>query len=258
MDGQSAPLDPLQERALAWIFGDDEEDPGLVAAELARAERDDWLATLATDYAAIKRRFAPDATGPALERLAALREDVARRRARGLADLAAASVAPDNVHSLAAARARKAQPSARARAGLWVATALAAAALVFVLTRPRAAHEVDASVATALVAELPDDGGYGFAGAAPPNAHDRGFLVGAVIDLSKRREHRSAEPELALARELSERALRGLTAPDDAEARRQRVLGGCAAILEDAADRSACERGLADYAARRDAFFASR
>lgn len=253
MDGQSEGLDPLQERALAWIFGDEEEDPGLVAADLARRpELDPWLAALADDYAALKRRYAPDAAGPALARLAALRDDVARRRAHGEMLDATTAAPPDNVRSLAAARAR------RSRVGLWVAIGLAAAALVFVVTRPRSAHEVDVASARAIVAALPEDAGFGFAGGAPPSAHDRGFLVGAVIDLSKRREHRSAEPELALARELSDRALRGLRAPEDAEARLQRVLGGCAAILEDASDRSACERGLADYVARRDAFFARR
>ena len=81
-----------------------------------------------------------------------------------------------------------------------------------------------------------------------------------MIDLSRPRKDKTppAAPETSLARDLVDRTLVGLSAPEDAEARRQRVISGCAAILIDPADRSACEKGLADYIARRDAFFSLR
>jgi hypothetical protein len=265
------PHDPLQLRTLAWLFGDDEEDPGAIADEATR--RDDmipWLERLAADYRLLKEAAAPGRESLALARIEALRADIAQRRAGAVdwqgarAEPARADGANSKVRSLAAARARLASPTTNKLArGLLVGafTAFAAAAIIFMVTRPNVAHpDVDARTAQVLLGDLAGDGGMGFAGAAPPSAHDRGFLLGAVIDLSRPRQDGAApaQSEVVLARDLVERTLKGLAAPDDDAARTRRVLGGCGAILIDAGERAACERGLADYIARRDAFFSAR
>jgi len=271
--------DALELRAIAWIFGDDEEDPGLIAEEAAgRAHFIAWLDDFATTHAQLTAALTPTSPGLVKARLAALRDDIVRRR-DGAVDWASARA--DNVRSLGAVRARndaaaadprplRAQgesararpvPSAASRStriALIGAIVLAAAAAVFLVVSGGArTPDVDARMASLLVEEVAPEGGFGFAGASPPSARDRGFLLGAVIDLSRARKTKQppAAPEISLAQQLADRTLLGLAAPDDAEARRQRVISGCSAILVEAADRSACERGLADYIARRDAFF---
>lgn len=238
----------LETRAIAWIFGDDEEDPGLIAEEGAKSPAfTTWLDAFARDYPALKRTTPHGAT-TAVARIGALREDIARRRAGGV-DWSAART--DNVRSLSAARARSNRPRLFAIG----AAVLAAAAALFLVLGRGAPPDVNAAMALALTAEVAPDGGMGFAGSAPPSARDRGFLIGAVIDLSRDRKDgtKPGEPERSLAVSLADRALKGLDVPADGEAVRARALGGCAAILVDAADRSACEKGLADYIARRDA-----
>ncbi len=247
----------LETRAIAWIFGDDDEDPGLVAEEAAKSPAfTTWLEAFARDYAALKITSTPSET-TAAARITALRDDIARRRA-GAVDWAAARA--DNVRSLSAARARstpaiQSGPSKNGRLFAIGAAVLAAAAALFLVIGRSAPPEVDAAMALALTAEVNPDGGMGFAGAAPPSARDRGFLIGAVIDLSRKRHDGTTpgEPERSLALSLADRALSGLDTPMAGEAARTRALGGCAAILVDDADRSACEKGLADYITRRDA-----
>jgi len=291
LDTSDAPNEPpgdagdaLEQRTIAWLFGEDDEDPGLIAAEaVGRPGFVAWLDGLATTHAQLKVAITPGSSGLVQARLAALRDDITRRR-DGAVDWPNARV--DNVRSLAAARARPgiesvvADPrpvraqgtslrprpvpvkaSRATRIALIGSLVLAAAAAIFLVMRGGSGPpDVDARIASLLVAEVAPESGFGFAGASPPTARDRGFLLGAVIDLSRPRKDKTppAAPETSLARDLVDRTLVGLSAPEDAEARRQRVISGCAAILIDPADRSACEKGLADYIARRDAFFSLR
>jgi|GEM_PF-1817967 len=283
-------VDALEQRTIAWLFGDEDEDPGLIAAEAAqRPDFTTWLDAFALTHEQLKAALAPGGCTLARERLAVLRDDITRRREGGIDWNAARG---DNVRSLDAARVRSAnevaardkevadaarpsravadsirarpvptQASRTTRIALIGSIVLAAAAAIFlVLSGGSKVPDVDAGIATLLVEDIAPAGGFGFAGATPPSAHDRGFLIGAVIDLSRPRADKSAPavPDVKLAQNLSDRTLLGLEAPDDAEARRERVISGCAAILVDAADRQACEKGLADYIARRDAFFSIR
>jgi hypothetical protein len=137
-----------------------------------------------------------------------------------------------------------------------LAATLAAAALLLLTVRS-APREVGVEMAQALTAPIMEQAGHGFAGPPAPSPRDRGFLLGAVIDLSRPRKSTGlvAEHELELARTLAERALDGLDdAPDSPEERRLRLLGGCGAILVAPEDRKACEAGLEDYQRRRDSY----
>ena len=242
----------LETRAIAWIFGDDDEDPGLIAEEGAKSPAfTTWLAAFARDYPALKSTQPGSQTSLAGARIAALQDDIARRRA-GAVDWSAARA--DNVRSLSAARTNRSSRTNPTRLLAIGGAVLAAAAAVFLLIGRNAPPDVDAPMALALTAEIAPDGGMGFAGSAPPSARDRGFLIGAVIDLSRNRKDgtKPGEPERSLATTLADRALKGLDGPTDGAAL-ERARGGCAAILVHAADRSDCELGLADYIARRDA-----
>lgn len=245
----------LEERTLAWLFGDD-EDPGLIVDEAAaRADYLPWLDRLERTLAASKAAVGAARGGVAEARMSALRAEILRRRAQPIDWAAARS---DNLRSLAHASAFVHVEDRRRRrlATLGAVVALAAAVVFVVMALQRAEPEIDVATARALVADVAPEQGFGFGGAEAPSARDRGFLLGAVIDLSRPRSA-TGEPgasELELARKLAVRALAGLPAPDDAEARRARALGGCAAILIDGAERGACEAGLSEYLSRRDAF----
>jgi len=247
----------LEERTLAWLFGED-EDPGLIVDEAAaRADPLTWLDHLGRTLAAAKTAVGAAPDGVAQARLAALRAEILRRRAQPI-DWGAARA--DNVRSLAHASMHR-EDRRRRRLGMVGALVALAAAVVFVVMALQPHEpEVDAATATALVADLLPEEGFGFGGAASPSPRDRGFLLGAVIDLSRDKKATGAPgpAELELARRLASRALTGLSAPDDAEARRTRVVGGCGAILIDAAERNACEQGLSEYLTRRDAFLSGR
>lgn len=243
----------LDERTLAWLFGED-EDPGLVVDEAAaRADYLPWLDRLERTIAAAKAAVGAARGGVAEARLSALRAEILRRREQPIDWAAARS---DNLRSLAFARVHLEDRRRRRLATLGAVVALAAAAVFVVMALQRAEPEIDAATASALVADLAPEQGFGFGGAEAPSARDRGFLLGAVIDLSRPRSATSeaGASELELARKLADRALTGLPAPDDAEARRARAVGGCAAILVDGAERGACEAGLSEYLSRRDAF----
>jgi len=266
-------LDPrLEERTLAYLFGDDEADPGdLVAEAQAAPDFAGWLSHLERDLADLARAVGvdPEDSG-ALGRLEVLRAEIAapttERSAFVPAETAAGAAPADdggapgaddaspgnNVRSLVARR-RRTQ-----FALIGGALAMAAALLVFALgPRPEGISPTAArpSVAQAQAwAEEVLDSALAFAGAELPPG-DRGFLIGLVRDLS--RPHGDGAPpsgdELDTARIIAAQALAGLGLEGDAEALRRLALGGCGAVLSVAGEVDACEAGLAAYAERRDA-----
>lgn len=243
---------PMDEALIAYLFGDDEEDPGPLFQRFAgQAEARLWLEGFARDYARLSGRE----DGPAIARARALADELERRHQNPI-DWAAAR--GDNVASLAAARTHRTRSKLGPRLAIFgVLAATIAAAVVLVTNVKSAPREVDIEMAQSLVAPIMDQAGHGFAGAPVPTARERGFLLGAIIDLSRPRKATGSvgASELELAQTLADRALEGLDdAPDAAEDRRQRLLGGCAAILPGAEERKACEEGLADYQRRRDAY----
>ena len=229
----SAIPEALAERALQWVFGDDEVDPGLIVSDgRAVPELRAWLVGLEHHISDLKRTLGVSVSESlALARLHALIVEVERAAPRSFpAQLQADVAAP--VVSIGAYRKRT-----RRNVAIIGAAVLAIAAALFLLVGPGATnpkvHDVDATIAEALTRDIAPDSGFGFGGAAEPTARDRGFLIGAVIDLSKPRAsgQPSGAAEVALAQTLASRALQGLDAPDDKEARRQRALGGCAAVF---------------------------
>lgn len=255
---------PQDEALLAYLFGDDETDPGpLLTRFAADPTAKAWLRDFARDYPKLTGK----AESPAVARAEALLAELERRAQK---PIDWASARDTNVVSLDAARTGNAvrgqpgssRPSAnKSRLGprlaiFGVLAATIAAAAFIAVSVGKTPREVDVGMAQTLVGPILDQGGHGFAGAPIPTPRERGFLLGAVIDLSRPRKATGqvGETELALARDLADRALEGLDAPDATEDRRQRLLGGCAAILTDPAERQACEEGLADYQRRRDAY----
>lgn len=267
------PPSALEESVLAFAFGDEDEDPGLIVDEAAAADGFiPWLDQLVGDYTLV--RGGDPTASPALARLGALRAEVLTRRAHPIDWPIVKEAHAANVLAFDPAR-RQTAPATSASSALGsnelarkrrlgrvviggvIAATLAAAALLLIGVQ-RADPEIDARMAQVLVDDALGSQGFGFGGAAAPSVEQRGFLLGAVIDLSRPRKRtgQSAPTEIELARSLADRALEGLPgAPgaDDLEARRVRALGGCGAIFLADADRSACERGLASYLARRDA-----
>jgi hypothetical protein len=250
---------PVDEALYAYLFGDDEADPGpLLERFAADPTATTWLEGFERDYAYLKGHT----DSPAIARARTLRAELAHRQAHPI-DWTTAR-ASTNVRSLDAARLRdtlKAAPTRRSQgfARIAIAGVLAAtiaAAIFLVVSVQSATREVDVEMAKHLTSTIMDQSGHGFAGPPEPTPRERGFLLGAVMDLSRPRKATGqvSAAEVDLARELADRALDGLDAPESAEDRRQRLLGGCAAILVDPADRKACEEGLADYQRRRDAF----
>jgi hypothetical protein len=239
---------PTDEALLAFLFGDDERDPGplfhrFAADPAARL----WLASFVRDYP----RLTGKAESPAVCRAAVLLEELERRAERPIDWTAARG---DKVVSFAAAAEHRKSKLGPRLAVFGVLAATIAASVFIAVSVGKSPREVDASMAQALVGPLLDQGGHGFAGAPVPTPRERGFLIGAITDLSRPRKATGqvGAEELELARTLAERALEGLEAPDDDKARRQRLLGGCAAVLPDPDERKACEEGLADYQRRRD------
>ncbi len=250
---------PVDEALYAYLFGDDEADPGPLLERFASdPTASTWLEGFERDYATLKNHT----DSPAIARSRALRAELSRHLAHPIDWSSARSAS--NVRSLDAARhrdipqatpVRRSQNFARiAIAGVLAATI--AAAVFLVVSVQSATREVDVEMAQHLTSTIIDQSGHGFAGPPEPTPRERGFLLGAVMDLSRPRKATGqvADKEVDLARELADRALDGLDAPESAEDRRQRLLGGCAAILVDPADRKACEEGLADYQRRRDAY----
>lgn len=241
----------LEEGVYAWVFGDGEEDPGLLVEEGRRVmDFVPWLTDLERQIAELKRAFgAKVSESDALARLRALRAEVEHDQ-----PMTFPSAVEDMAPVVAISDFKK-----RTRNRLFVAgTILAMAAAALLIARPWSGGEkgrdVSAELAAILTKNITDATGFGFGGAVEPSAHDRGFLLGAVIDLSKPRASGAApgSSEIDLARRLARIAQSGLDAPEDAEAARQRALGGCAAILGDDPERSDCERGIIAYAAARD------
>jgi len=250
---------PVDEALYAYLFGDDEADPGPLLDRFASdPSAATWLEGFERDYAVLKNQT----DSPAIARSRALRAELARHLTNPI-DWTTARQST-NVRSLDAARhrdipqatpVRRSQSFARiAIAGVLAATI--AAAIFLVVSVQSATREVDVEMAQQLTSSIMTQSGHGFAGPPEPTPRERGFLLGAVMDLSRPRKATGqvAANEVDLARELADRALDGLDAPESAEERRQRLLGGCAAILVDPADRKACEDGLADYQRRRDAY----
>jgi hypothetical protein len=242
---------PQDEALLAHLFGDDESDPGPLFDRFAQDQAAKaWLRDFIRDYP----RLTGKAESPAVSRAEALLAEL-EHRAQHPIDWGLAREA--NVVSLAAARTHKQGRLGPRLAIFGVLAATLAAAAFIAVSVGKTAREVDIGMAQALVGPILDQAGHGFAGAPIPSPRERGFLLGAVIDLSRPRKATGqvGETELALARDLADRALEGLAdAPDATEDRRQRLLGGCAAILTDPAERKDCEDGLADYQRRRDAY----
>lgn len=241
---------PQDEALLAYLFGDDETDPGpLLTRFAADPTAKAWLRDFARDYPKLTGK----AESPAVARAEALLAELERRAQK---PIDWASARDTNVVSLGAARTHKQSRLGPRLAIFGVLAATIAAAAFIAVSVGKTPREVDVGMAQTLVGPILDQGGHGFAGAPIPTPRERGFLLGAVIDLSRPRKATGqvGETELALARDLADRALEGLDAPDATEDRRQRLLGGCAAILTDPAERQACEEGLADYQRRRDAY----
>lgn len=241
---------PTEEALLAFLFGDDEADPGPLFERFATdAAARSWLEAFIRDYPALSGK----GESPAVLRAQSLLAEFSRRAAQPI-DWSTART--DQVVSLAAAREHRKSKLGPRLAIFGVLAATVAAAVFIAVSVGKTTREVDVMMAEALVGPILDQGGHGFAGAPVPTPRERGFLIGAITDLSRPRKATGqvGDSELDLARNLAERALEGLDAPDAAEERRQRLLGGCAAILQDPEERRACEEGLADYQRRRDAY----
>lgn len=244
---------PQDEALLAYLFGDDETDPGpLLTRFAADPAAKAWLRDFSRDYPKLTGK----ADSPAVARAEALLVELDRRAQDPRYPVEWTTARDTNVVSLAAARTHKQSRLGPRLAIFGVLAATIAAAAFIAVSVGKTAREVDVGMAQALVSPILDQGGHGFAGAPIPSPRERGFLLGAVIDLSRPRKATGqvGETELALARDLADRALEGLDAPDATEDRRQRLLGGCAAILTDPTERKDCEEGLADYQRRRDAY----
>lgn len=245
---------PQDEALLAYLFGDDEADPGPLFTRFAHDQSAKaWLRDFSRDYP----RLTGKAESPAVSRAEALLAELDRRAQDPRYPVDWTTSRDTNVVSLAAARTHKQGRLGPRLAIFGVLAATIAAAAFIAVSVGKTAREVDVDMAQTLVGPLLDQAGHGFAGAPIPSPRERGFLLGAVIDLSRPRKATGqvGETELALARDLADRALDGLDdAPDAVEERRQRMLGGCAAILKDPSERKDCEEGLADYQRRRDAY----
>ena len=242
---------PHDEALLGYLFGDDEIDPGPLFDRFTHdAAAHGWLEAFVRDYPKLSGR----ADSPAIGRAHALLAELKRRAAQPI-DWSGARTS--NVVSLAAHRTKGRSRLGPRLAIFGVLAATIVAAVFIAVSVGKTPREVDIGMAQALVGPIMDQGGHGFAGAPIPTPRERGFLIGAVTDLSRPRKATGqvGDNELELARNLADRALEGLDdAPDAAEDRRQRLLGGCAAILSTPDDRKACEDGLADYQHRRDAY----
>jgi len=242
----------LEQGVYAWVFGDGEEDPGLLVSE-GRGVPDflPWLAELERQIALLKQTLGKDvAESEALARLRALATEI--ERSQPIVFPVAIDDVAQRVVSLDDVRRRR-----QRRVILGASIVLAIAAALLIITRLGGApvpRPISMEVAELLTRDIAADAGFGFGGGVEPSAHDRGFLIGAVMDLSRQRDDGRApgDAELQLARKLATRALHGLDAPDDAEGRRMRTLGGCAAILGDDPERADCERGMMSYTTARD------
>ena len=247
----------LEEAVLAYLYGDDEDDPGALVAKAAAAQGfDAWIAGLAADQRLLKRAVGADADrSDALARLAALQHEVADCRGASIVQLSAkARTEPARPIDLAARRREKLRTYA------WVGTlaALAAGILVAVMSLqggPETPPAPRPSVAQARqwVDELAP-GGFGFAGDSP-SPHDRGFLLGIVRDLAAPHADGTdaSADEVAAARQIALLALAGLDLGDDPSTALSHALIGCTGSLKAADEVAACERGGVDYARHRDA-----
>ncbi|MFO0744348.1 MAG: hypothetical protein U1F43_01570 [Myxococcota bacterium] len=241
----------LEDGVYQWVFGDGEDDPGVLVSDGRKVpEFLTWLGELEGQIGALKRTLGKSvAESDALARLRALKSEVERAQPI-LFQSAVEDLAP--VISMTAFKKRT------RRLMLVAGGLLALAAAVLLIVKPwggsDTGRDVSSELAALLTHDIVENTGFGFGGAVEPSAHDRGFLLGAVIDLSRPRRDGKApgKDEIELARKLATVAQSGLDAPDDAEARRVRALGGCAAILGDDPERSDCERGIISYATARD------
>lgn len=252
----------LGEGVMAFVFGDEDVDPGQLVtdgaavpgfvAHLEALERDLTLLKQATGQSV--------SDSEARTRLQALREETVRWQASHAAVAASGGA---EVVDLATRR-----QHLRGRMATYAGIVLAAAAALLLVVRPwtggggqgaeAPAREVTAQLVGSLTQGIGEETGHGFGGPLGPSPRDRGFLLGGVLDLSEPKPNgppRSAA-DLELARALVDRALVGLDAPDSPEERLQRARAGCGALLSDAAERISCETGMADYRARRDAALA--
>lgn len=245
----------LDEGVMAFVFGDEDIDPGQLVtdganvpgfvAHLEALERDLTLLKQATGQRV--------SDSEARARLQALREETVRWQAGHNAT---------NVVSLAGARQRL-----RARLTTYVGIVVAAAAAVLLVARPWSgdsktgappARELTSQLVASLTEGVGVESGHGFSGPLGPGPRDRGFLLGGILDLATPKPDGTprADAELQLAQTLVDRVLVGLDAPEVPAERLQRARGGCAALLTDAVERGLCEKGLAEYRAQRDAALA--
>ncbi len=259
----------LEEAVLAYLFGDGEADPGLLVTEGAAVDGfAAHLARLEGELVALKQAADadtdPDADGSlALARLSVLREEVARWQARPAEAVSGVPVAHGGakVISLAAERDK--------RTPRWVAwtgsvVALAAAIILAVVFIGKGgggevAPRISVAQAQVLAVEVGEQG-FGFAGAEPPSARDRGYLAGIVRDLSAPYPSGAlpAEAELEMARTLARQALVGLDFDGTPESLRGKVAAGCRAFLRVHAEVAECKGGLAAYERKRDAALAPK
>ncbi|MCB9734756.1 MAG: hypothetical protein H6745_19400 [Deltaproteobacteria bacterium] len=243
----------LEEAVLTYLFGDGEEDPGLVVVEGAKtAGFLPWLDRLEQELAALAHAVeAPLSESVALARLGVLREETKAWAARAAATGAAAAGGPAEVVSLAAARERRRGPA------MWVGAVVAIAAAVLIAVALTSGGGAGA-VARPSVAQAQQwagervDKAMAFSGATL-TAADRGFLLGIVRDLSAPRADGSQPTgdELEAARAIAAQAFAGTDVTGDPEALRKKALAGCAAF--GAGDAAGCEEGVATYARHRDA-----
>lgn len=258
----------LDEGVMAFVFGDEDVDPGQLVTDGANTPGFvAHLEALERDLTLLKQATAQRVSdSEARARLQALREETVRWQANQDSSQASAPSASSansaNVVDFASARQRL-----RARITTYVGILVAAAAAVLLVARPWSGGgktgEPPARALTAqLVASLTDgvgvESGHGFAGPLGPGPRDRGFLLGAILDLADPRPDGAprADAELQLAQKLVDRVLTGLDAPEAPAERLQRARGGCSALLTDAVERGLCDTGLAEYRAQRDAALA--
>lgn len=253
------PQNELREAVLAYLFGDLEEDVGPLVHELAeRSDEREWLTTLRSDLAAAKATQEDPST------LALVRLDVLAREA----DRLSATTAPEQaVSEDRAPPAEKAvvvslsERRKRLRWGAPIALAMAAAIAFFVVrsntvTTPPgdpdapAVRAISTAQAQTLLNEI-DAGGFGFSG-ADLTPRDRGWLLGIVLDLNASATASPNDPELkVLSNNMADRITEHLDPPPTNPF--AVVQAGCVALVPaEAVAVAECERGLADYRARRD------
>jgi hypothetical protein len=266
MTHASTPAIPaaLDEGVMAFVFGDEDVDPGQLVTDGANVPGFvAHLEALERDLTLLKQATGQNVSdSEARARLQVLRDETIRWQASHPAADGANVPNVPNVVDLAGARQRL-----RARLTTYVGIVVAAAAAVLLVARPWSGEgktgaapprELTAQLVGSLTEGVGVESGHGFSGPLGPGPRDRGFLLGGILDLSDPKPDGSPRSgaDLQLAQTLVERVLVGLDTPETPAERLQRARGGCGALLSDATERALCESGLSDYRARRDAALA--